>query len=162
MKAGEEKRAGGGSICRYSHVLLQGAYGFGIGTQGRLRYEDVGDGKTVRLIDPFVVQSRGWLISTPARMKFNFASIPWIFRRVLPRFGPWNPAAAPHDFLWEHALALGISRNEADLIFLDICWRLKLRVRGPILWAGLFLGGWPKWYFYRWRESGRFLWWWVK
>lgn len=131
-------------------------YAPGVGITGRLRYEDLGDGENVALVRPFVVQTRGRTLEAHEGFVFNFASIPWLFRRLIPSFDRHNPAAVIHDMIYEHADALGISRTEADLIYLDICLRCGVpRWKAYAEYAGLSVGGWWSWRRCRRREHKR-------
>ncbi len=41
----------------------------------------------------------GGIITVPDGYKTDFASIPWFFRRLIPKDGPYTHAAVIHDFL---------------------------------------------------------------
>ena len=56
-------------------------------------------------------------ITVPAGFVTNFASIPWLFRRILPPDGPWQKAAVVHDYLYSLP---DVSRFLADAIFREL------------------------------------------
>ena len=82
----------------------------------------------------------------------DFASIPWPARMLLPRSGPYNPAAVIHDWLYEKQVISGdvglvpVSRLRADQIFLEAMRVCKVPVwKRRIMYRGVRLGGWAPW-----------------
>jgi hypothetical protein len=123
-----------------------------------LRYEDMLDGKRVKLLEDFVVWVRisggGWRkIAVPAGFVSDLASVPWLFRRGFPRFGPWNAAAVIHDYLYAAGAVGGfdISKEYADRVFLALmlfnpkCSRVKAR----FMYMGVRIGALGVWRKYR-------------
>lgn len=47
----------------------------------------------------------------------DFASIPWLFRRILPKNGPYTPAAVVHDWLCDQRGKTGIDSKTTHEIF---------------------------------------------
>lgn len=83
------------------------------------------DGReVVRLLEPLTWGVEGpdgpTFITVPAGFESDFASIPWVARRLLPAFGPWARAAVLHDWLY---LTRGDggrwTRKQADQVFLE-------------------------------------------
>jgi hypothetical protein len=84
----------------------------------------------------------GELIVVPAGFRTDFASVPWIFRRLFPQDGPWTLAAIVHDWLcelrlYDHRTAALIFR-EAMLVAGVQSWQAGLMYRA-VLWFG------PRW-----------------
>lgn len=46
----------------------------------------------------------GETIVVPAGFRTDFASVPWMFRRLFPQDGPWTLAAVVHDYFCEEKL----------------------------------------------------------
>lgn len=124
----------------------------------RPRYEDLGDGRRILLISDFVVIVDGVPIVVPRGFVSDLASVPWLFWRVFPRFGPWNAAAIVHDWLYQVGRIGGreITQREADEIFLAImranpeCPRWKARA----MYIGVRLGAFGVWQGYRRKGEG--------
>ena len=60
------------------------------------------------------------LIHIPAGFKCDLASVPRIFRNVINTYGDHTKAAVIHDWLYRNGHKLGVSRKEADKVFLEI------------------------------------------
>jgi len=56
----------------------------------------------------------------------DFASIPWLFRRFLPKNGPYTPAAVIHDWLCDQRGKGGIDSETTHRIFLEAMEVLKV------------------------------------
>ena len=86
------------------------------------QYEDMGDGRRIRLIADFVVIVDSVPVVVPRGFVSDLASVPWLFRRAFPRFGPWNAAAIVHDWLYQAGRIGGreITRRQADEVFLAV------------------------------------------
>lgn len=68
-------------------------------------------------------------IHVPAGAINNLASVPWLFRRIVPINGPSRPAAAAHDFLYEvggKVMGKHLSRKDCDEIFLELMLSSKI------------------------------------
>lgn len=78
-------------------------------------------------------------ISVPIGFVTDFASIPRMFWKILPKWGKYGNAAVIHDYLyWE-----GIRpRKECDDIFLEgmEVWYVPLWIRYPMYWAVRWFG----------------------
>ena len=68
-----------------------------------LEFDYAGDHKK-----PFIVRGRfrfytnkvpGGVVEAKDGFRTDFASIPWLFRRILPKVGKYGKAAIPHDVL---------------------------------------------------------------
>lgn len=68
----------------------------------------------------------GLKIYVPVGFKTDFASVPRIFRSLIPSVGQFNGAAVIHDFLCE---SKQVSRKKADQIFLE-----AMKVLGVSWW----------------------------
>jgi len=59
-------------------------------------------------------------IQIPSGFETDFASIPKIFRIIIPKLGKYNKAAVIHDAIYrDYITGYKFARAEADLIFLD-------------------------------------------
>ncbi len=87
--------------------------------------------------DSAVLQER---IEVPEGFLTDFASIPWMFWKILPKDGPYNPAAVIHDFLYADALKVqgepSITREQADKVLDEAMGVCKV-------------AGWRRWLIYR-------------
>ncbi len=115
-------------------------------TQGFLNglfLEDI-DGDTWRVHKPFgyVTKSRD-KICVPVGFVTDLASIPWLFRRVLPKSGPYNKAAVIHDWLYRNHT---FERSRCDDILLEAMAfeGVGYCKRYTIYWA-VRAGGWLPW-----------------
>jgi hypothetical protein len=123
-----------------------------IGITGPLEVEILPNGRSVRLKHPFVVAIDDKMISVPSGFVTDFASVPRLFWRLLPPWGPYSPAALVHDKLYQKG-KIGqrvIDRFEADWIFLELLCDLKVASwQRALLYAGVRVGGWVAWNRYR-------------
>lgn len=83
---------------------------------------------------------------------FDWASVPWVFRRIMPRQGarrqPYGIAALFHDWLYQHQKIAGkpITRATADAVFYEISEYLGVaRWRRWMKYRAVRLGGWLPW-----------------
>lgn len=77
----------------------------------------------------------GTEITVPKGFKTDFASIPRIFRTLIPPTGKWTNASICHDFLYSEGYKLGISRKKADKIFYDAMIDSHVaRITANIMW----------------------------
>ncbi len=105
------------------------------------------DGKTWKLLSDLRYEVGGPdsdnVIKVPIGFYTDFASIPHIFRRFLPRWGKYGYASIIHDFLyWERKK----KRREADKIFLEAMTdsNVPAAKKYPIYWA-VYAFGWWAW-----------------
>ncbi len=100
-------------------------------------------GRSVRLIKDLIVRDDdGTTIRVPAGFVSDFASVPRIFWRVAPPWGPYSEAAVVHDWLYR----TGYPRAEADATFRRLMARAG--VRFPLRWAmwvAVRAFGWMHW-----------------
>ena len=78
----------------------------------------------------------GGVITVPVGYRTDFASIPWLFRRILPRNGPYTPAAVVHDWLCELRGSTGIDSATTHEVFLEAMEVLRVPA-------------WKRWTMYR-------------
>ncbi len=63
------------------------------------------DGYSWILHEPFGYVSKAQdVINVPEGFKTDLASIPWLFRRILPKSGPYNKSTVIHDFICKNKL----------------------------------------------------------
>ena len=78
----------------------------------------------------------------PVGYRTDFASIPVIFRWLLPKHGRYTKAAVVHDYLVEHSRATDFTRCDADGIFRRMMGELGVPIlKRWIMWAAVRLGG---------------------
>jgi len=84
------------------------------------------------------------VISVPVGFVTDFASIPRIFRIIIPKLGRWNKAAVLHDFIYQ--IGHSITRKMADRCFLGAMRDLGVAKwqRNLMYWA-VRVGGWMAW-----------------
>jgi hypothetical protein len=86
----------------------------------------------------------GEILIVPAGYRTDFASCPWMFRRIFPQDGPWSLAAVLHDFLCDMRLP-GIDSKRAAVLFreamevLGVPQMKRTAMYLAVLWFG------PKW-----------------
>lgn len=87
-------------------------------------------------------------VEVPAGFRTDFASVPWLFRRLFPQVGRYSRAALFHDAVYRGQLA---SRTQADALFLAIMRHDNVPAwqRWPLYLAVRFFGWIP------WRERSR-------
>lgn len=68
------------------------------------------------------------VIEVKAGYPTDFASIPWLFRRILPKNGPYTPAAVIHDWLCDQRGKGGIDSQTAHKVFLEAMEVLRVPV----------------------------------
>jgi hypothetical protein len=86
-----------------------------------LRMEDTSDGDHFLVYEPLIyVSCKGERYTVPAGFVTDLNSVPWLFRRLIPKSTNTNRAAVLHDFLY----AIGHSKAEADYLYgeaIDAC-----------------------------------------
>jgi hypothetical protein len=107
------------------------------------------DGTTFILHEPLVYRRVcGEIITVPKGFDHDLASVPWLFRRVFPRSGPYNDAAVVHDWLYE-TRKIGphvIYRAEADAVFLEAMEALGCGwLTRTLIYRAVRVGGWVVW-----------------
>jgi len=89
---------------------------------------------------------RWWLV--PQDHETDYASVPPLLDRILPKSGRYTYAAVLHDALY--VCPNGLSRRDCDGVFLESMWVLGVGwwLRHT-MWLGVRLGGWVPWARYR-------------
>ena len=64
-----------------------------------------------------------WELTIPPGFKTDFASVPRIFSRAIPKMDDHMPAAVVHDFLYRQGT---LTRKEADDLFLSLMKELGI------------------------------------
>ena len=84
----------------------------------------------------------GEVIVVPAGYRFDGASVPWFFRRIFPKAGPYLLAACVHDWLCDKRLW---TSKIAAKVFLEAMRALRIPVwrRHPMYQAVRWFG--PQW-----------------
>ena len=102
-------------------------------------------------------EASGVIVPVPEGTETDFASVPKLFRVLLPKSGRGNQAAVVHDVLYRRGFvcwrdesgAMGfipIHRGDADAVFLEALHVLSVgRFRRLALYVGVRLGGWWGW-----------------
>jgi hypothetical protein len=114
---------------------------------GDLYISPVGDGRTFILKNEFsfyLCKKRGDIITVPSGFHTDGASIPLIFRWLLPRWGKYGKAAILHDYLYRAKFK---SRKDSDLIMLRAMSVLKVcKWQKTAIYNTLRMFGWFGWY----------------
>ena len=93
-----------------------------------------------KLCGPLAYRSEvlGGIITVPTEYRTDFASIPWFFRRAIPKDGPYTHAAIVHDFLCTNRDP-EIDSKMAALIFIEAMevlevpkWERKVMYRAVV------------------------------
>ncbi len=98
----------------------------------------------------------GIWIHVKAGFETDFASIPKIFRIIIPKLGRWNKAAVIHDYLYQNhnivickllpSTKFRFSRKLADLIFRDAMTDLGVaKWKRYVMYWGVRVGGFLAW-----------------
>ncbi len=101
---------------------------------------------------PFIVRGRfrfftdkvpGGIVEAVDGYRTDFASIPWLFRRILPKAGKYGKAAIPHDVLCDEK-PHSVSHKTAADVFYEAMEVLKVKktIR-KIMRRAVLIGG-PK------------------
>lgn len=83
------------------------------------------------------------VVEVPADFRTDFATVPWVFRRVFPQDGPYSYAAVVHD--WLCVERDGHSSVDAAVVFREAMEALSvpLWTSVPMYWGVLHFG--PHW-----------------
>ena len=100
-------------------------------------------GKRFKLHHEFTYHWGVARITVPVGFETDFASIPRIFRIIIPKLGRWNKAAVLHDYAYQTQT---MTRKQADDLFRDsmkglgvLAWKINI-----MYWA-VRIGGWMAW-----------------
>ncbi len=81
----------------------------------------------------------GEIITVPVDFKTDFASVPWFFRRLIPKSGRYNEATVVHDylcFLWKKGK---YDRKRADKIFREAMEELGVKkIKRGLMYRGVW------------------------
>lgn len=113
------------------------------GFLGDLILKDI-DGNVWELMQPFgYITLSDEIIRIPTGFITDLASIPWLFRRILPKSGPYNRSCVIHDWCYKTHL---FERSKCDDILLEAMEfeGVGYLTRYTIYWA-VRIGGWIPW-----------------
>lgn len=81
-----------------------------------LDMRDTGDGEHFLLLASLIyVSKNGVRFEVPAGFETDLNSVPWFFRRLIPKSNNANRPGVLHD----HCYAVGVSRYVADRLYLE-------------------------------------------
>lgn len=110
---------------------------------GPLKVAEEGDGTVWRLLDPLTVEVGSEVWQVPAGFRTDFASIPRVFRSLVPVLGRQNRASVLHDYLYKNRLR---TRSWADGVFLHAMACTGVRwLKRHTMYAAVRLGGERVW-----------------
>ncbi len=111
----------------------------------------LGDGRKWAIYKEFSyhvgeLDSGGEVIVVPVGFRTDFASVPWLFTLVVPRWGKYGKAAVVHDYLYSQETGTQRSRRRADEIFREAMQVLDVAgwKRFLMFWA-VRAFGWRTW-----------------
>lgn len=78
------------------------------------------DDKYWEVLEDYYYETSIGIIKVPKGFKTDYASVPKIFRNIINCSGKHGRAAVVHDWLYSSKCTLGVTREEADEIFLEI------------------------------------------
>lgn len=85
-------------------------------------------------------------IDVPDGFETDFASVPWGFRNLFPKDGPWTQAAVLHDWLYNTRGVNGRTRKECDGIFLEAMKVLNVAwIKRETMYRAVRSFGWIYW-----------------
>lgn len=109
----------------------------------KLYVRQIGTSNTYMLTKDFRVVADGDRITVPAGFETDFASIPKLFRFIIPMRGKHGSAAVVHDYLYLRGVK---TRKKADEIFLALMKYLKVtKWKRRIMYRAVRLFGWYAW-----------------
>jgi hypothetical protein len=88
----------------------------------------------------------------PRGFVFDYASIPQAAQSVIPKMGPWNPAAALHDFLYRsnffgNGSMKEIARKRCDLLLHEVMEEFQVaELTQDTIYEAVRLGGGSSYY----------------
>lgn len=92
-----------------------------------------------RLTADLVYQGKYDSFTIPKHFETDFASVPRLFRWLVPISGEYTKAAVVHDFLWR---TNAVSKRDADGIFRRMLRELDVPVlRRYVMWGAVRIGG---------------------
>ena len=108
-----------------------------------LRVTETGDGTTWRLTGPMLVEYGNKVMAVPAGFETDFASIPRVFRSLVPILGRQNKPSVWHDYLY---VEKPVSRRDADWLFLEALESVGVGwLKRNAMWAAVRVGGSRVW-----------------
>lgn len=104
-------------------------------------------GKRFKLFHQFTYlwRQKGWSVKivVPVGFVTDFASIPRLFRLLIPKLGRYNKAAVLHDHAYQTQT---MSRKQADNLFRDAMIDLGVaKWKYTLMYWGVRLGSWIAW-----------------
>ena len=92
-------------------------------------------------------------VCVPAGFETDFASIPRIFRNIIPKLGRWNKAAVLHDWIYQNhivkktpQISFIFNRLQADIMFRDAMRDLGVvKWKRGLMYLAVRLGGQMAW-----------------
>ena len=99
---------------------------------GYVTLDPLQDGKRFRLVEAVCYDYGDRHYVVPKGFTTDFASIPGIGRIFLPRWGLYGWGAILHDYLYAKNGPIGVSRKEADRMFL-----VFMKLRDTPIWQML-------------------------
>jgi len=110
---------------------------------GPLKVVEEGDGTVWRLLEPLIVEVGSEVWQVPAGFRTDFASIPRVFRSVVPVLGRQNKPSVLHDYLYKNRLR---TRRWADRVFLYAMAHTGVRwLKRWAMYAAVRIGGGRVW-----------------
>ena len=117
--------------------------------RGPLLIEDLMEDAQWELLEPIGASwtaQNGWRrnIIVPAGFRTDLASVPRVFRSIIPQLGRQNLPAVLHDYLYvTHTFG---SRARCDELFLKaLAWAGVGWVKRNAMYAAVRVGGWAPW-----------------
>ena len=93
------------------------------------------------LLDEVVYEGRYERFLIPAGFRTDFASVPWVFTWLIPRYGTYTRAAVLHDYLCAEVRAGRFAQVDADGIFRRVLRELGVSLpRRWMMWAAVRAG----------------------
>jgi len=106
-----------------------------------------------QVVESYSVATRERIVIVPAGFITDWASVPRLFWRMFPPWGPWSPAALVHDWLY---FTGEVGRKEADKVFLDVMARIGVPwLTRHLMYRGVRVGGWHAYRKHRKRRKHR-------
>ena len=78
------------------------------------------DDKYWEVLEEYSYETSKGLVVVPKGFRTDYASVPKIFRNIINTYGDHTRAAVIHDWLYRNGHKLGVSRKEADKVFLEV------------------------------------------
>lgn len=86
------------------------------------------DDKYWEVQEDFIYETSIGILRVEAGFKTDYASVPRIFRNIINSYGKHGKAAVIHDWLYANGYKIGVSREQADKIFLEIMEECEVNI----------------------------------